>query len=852
MPTQLLIDGHSLLFRAYHALPPLTTRSGIPTGAIHGFTSMLVRVVEQEDPDRLVVVFDAAEASFRHTQYVQYKAQREATPDDLKQQLPYLQDLLQALGVPVISIGGFEADDTLGTLAVMGAARGFDSLIVTGDRDLLQLVGPRVTVLLTSRTGISDLDRMDREAVKRKMGVWPEQVPDLKGLMGDASDNIPGVAGIGEKSARSLLDAYHTIDNVLAHLDELANPRWQRALRGQEDEARQYRELATIVTDVPLDWPDLPEPFQWRVGSDLVELLDRLELTALRKRLGLSVPERSTEAVQSHAPGSDWPDPRVVDDADFAWDGPGLLGAWREGESVWVYNPHHNLATKRPWGHAWAETNRLAGHGVKEWYRQALTEQRTLGPLSWDVKLAAYLLNAEQRDYELSSLVQERGWAPLRPDTPDAAIAVAELARQQADEIQSQGLESLYQSVELPLTRVLARMEATGVMVDRERLQALGRELTESLAALEREIYDLAGDRFNINSPAQLGEVLFGRLGLPTAKRTKTGYSTDAETLEILRPLHPIVEKILLYRQLVKIQGTYVDGLLPLIQSDGRIHTTFHQTVAATGRLSSSDPNLQNIPVRLPLGRRVRGVFVPSPGRTLLAADYSQIELRVLAHLAGDEHLIQAFRDEEDIHRRTASEIFNIPLSEVDATWRNRAKAVNFGIIYGISDFGLARDTGVGRAEAHDYIERYYQRYPRLRSYFESVLEAARRDGYVCTILGRRRPLPDIRASNRVRRQYAERMAMNTVIQGSAADLIKVAMLRIAQAMQDQNWASEMILQVHDELIWDAVPEEMESLAGLAVTHMKEALTLSVPLVVELKAGQTWESMVSWGKGEHA
>jgi DNA polymerase-1 len=389
-------------------------------------------------------------------------------------------------------------------------------------------------------------------------------------------------------------------------------------------------------------------------------------------------------------------------------------------------------------------------------------------------------------------------------------------------------------------------MEAVGVVVDRGRLEELGRELTQSITETEQEIFALAGDSFNINSPSQLGEILFGRLGLPAAKRTKTGYSTDAETLEALRPLHPIVDLILHYRQLVKIQGTYVEGLLPLIGSDGRIHTTFHQTVAATGRLSSSDPNLQNIPVRMALGRRVRGVFVPSPGRTLVAADYSQIELRVLAHLAGDHNLIQAFVDGEDIHRRTASEIFNIPLDAVDSTWRSRAKAVNFGIIYGISDFGLARDTGVGRAEARDYIDRYYRRYPALQEYFESVVEGARADGYVSTILGRRRPLPDINAKNRMRRQYAERMAMNTAIQGSAADLIKVAMIRIDGAMAERRMESSMILQVHDELIWDAPPREVADLAELARAHMIEAITLSVPLVVEFKRGDNWESMAPW------
>lgn len=853
MPTQLLIDGHSLLFRAYHALPPLTTRAGLPTGAIHGFSSMLLRVVDEESPDRLVVVFDAPQATFRHLQFEAYKAQREETPDDLRQQMPYLQDLLAKLGVPVLSVGGYEADDTLGTLAAMGAERGFHSLIVTGDRDLLQLAGPAVTILLTSRSGISDLDRMDRDAVKVKMGVWPEQVPDLKGLMGDGSDNIPGVAGIGPKSAITLLDQYQTVDNIFLHLDDLTSSRWQKALRGHEEEAKRYRDLATIVTEVPIEWPCVEEPFHWQVDSALVELLNELELNAVKRRLKVSG-ELSSPTTHYDNPSTSLFEIIPMSEEQFDWHNAPYLGVYSDGNFVWVYHPGSHGVLKRGLDLAWPADVRLAGWGVKELYRQAFEQGRACPTFVADIKLEAYLLNSERRDFQLHSLLDDLNLAHPKPDTGESAAAVCQLTMRQQAELEQQMMGELYSEVELPLARVLAKMEAKGVSVNRERLQALGRELSESITQVEQHIFNLGGERFNVNSPSQLGEVLFGRLGLPAAKRTKTGYSTDAETLESLRPLHPIVEQILLYRQLVKIQGTYVEGLLPLICPDDRIHTTFHQTVAATGRLSSSDPNLQNIPVRLPLGRRVRGVFVPSSGRTFLAADYSQVELRVLAHLAGDENLLQAFRDGEDIHRRTASEIFNIPLNEVDATWRSRAKAVNFGIIYGISDFGLARDTGVGRSEAHDYIERYFQRYPALRRYFDGVVEEARDQGFVSTILGRRRPLPDIRAHNRVRRQYAERMAMNTVIQGSAADLIKVAMLRIDAAMAEAGLASDMILQVHDELIWDAVPDELEQLAQLATKHMSSAMTLTVPLVVEFKRGETWESVAPWnprGTGDH-
>lgn len=844
MPTQLLIDGHSLLFRAYHALPPLTTHDGTPTGAIHGFSGMLLRVVEQEAPDRLVVVFDAPYATFRHEQFESYKAQRQETPEDLRQQLPYVQKLLALLGVPVLSIPGFEADDTLGTLAEQGTTKGFYSLIVTGDRDLLQLVGDSVSVLLTSRLGISDLDRMDRQAVKTKMGVWPEQIPDLKGLMGDGSDNIPGVAGIGQKSAVGILEQYQSIDHVIANLDNLTNPRWQRLLKGHEDDAIRYRDLATIVTSVPLDWPDVKEPFQWRVGPELVELLTQLELTSVKRRLGIKEGTKATREANAEVA---YPELRVSNEEEFEWNGKKPVAVARDGTDWWVYNPTTQKVLRRPDSTPWPAEIPVVGWGIKEEYRKSYLGGAPCPNYVADVKLEAYLLNTERRDYAIKNLLTDCLNLPEpRPGSAEIAYGVSRLASHQETELQSQDMMPLYQDVELPLSRVLARMEAIGVAVDRGRLEKLGEELRASIAQTEAKIFELAQQPFNVNSPSQLGEILFGKLGLPAAKRTKTGYSTDAETLEALRPLHPILDEILLYRQLVKIQGTYVDGLLPLIADDGRIHTTFHQTVAATGRLSSSDPNLQNIPVRLPLGRRVRGVFVPSAERTLLAADYSQIELRVLAHLSEDKNLIQAFLDNEDIHRRTASEIFNIPLKEVDATWRSRAKAVNFGIIYGISDFGLARDTGVGRAEAHDYIDRYYRRYPALRDFFDRVLDDARRQGHVVTLLGRRRPLPDIQAHNRARRQYAERMAMNTVVQGSAADLIKVAMLAIDRGMTEGHMTSHMILQVHDELIWDATEDEMPRLAQLAKEQMTTSMDLLVPLVVEFKRGRDWESMAPW------
>ncbi len=834
MASQLLIDGHSLLFRAYHALPPLTTQDGVPTGAVHGFFSMLFKVVEGERPDRLVVVFDAPAKTFRHEQYAAYKGTRQETPEDFRPQVGVVQEILAALNIPVLSLPGFEADDVLGTLAQIGRQRKYKTWIMTGDRDLLQLVGDQVEVLLTARTG-TDVDRMDPGAVRQKMGVDPQKVPDLKGLMGDSSDNIPGVAGIGPKSAKALLEEFGSLDRLLDNVAQVTNTRWRNLLTGHEDVARTSRELATIVVDAPITWPEVVEPFRVETTPQLIQILDRYQLAALRRRLVpnekpaifATPPQRTVASLTEGSLGKLTSGGRYV--------------LWMQtSRDLWILDTQSRVYGQIRWEEL---TNHLQvmTWGGKEVLRHAWEQGGTPPTIIEDGKLQAYLLNAESGKYDLFDIAKAKGYDVS--DVPARLAVIEELIASQQKEILKKNLDDLYHVVEIPLMGVLARMESIGIGVDREHLKALGRELEAAIRTLSDEIYALAGREFNINSPSQLGDILFNKLNLPTLKKTKTGFSTDAETLEQLAPLHPLVDKVLLYRQHMKIQGTYVDGLLPLVESDGRVHTTFHQTVAATGRLSSSDPNLQNIPVRLPLGRRVRGVFIPSPGRELVAADYSQVELRLLAHLSQDENLLAAFAAGEDIHRRTAAEIFGIPIEDVDSLWRNRAKAVNFGIVYGISDFGLSRDTGVSRSEAKDYIAKYFARYPKLRSYFDEIVADARKNGEVSTILGRIRPLPDINASNRVRRQYAERMAVNTVIQGSAADLIKVAMIRIDQAMTQAKLQSVLLLQVHDELIWDAVPSEVPALCQLATEHMVGALLLNVPLVIEFKAGSNWESM---------
>ncbi len=834
MPTQLLIDGHSLLYRAYHALPPLSTSEGIPTGAIHGFFSMLLKVIDAEQPDRVVVVFDAPVKTFRHDQFADYKATRAESPEDFRQQVTIAQEILQSMSIPVMIVPGYEADDILGTLAHMGKQHQYITKIVTGDRDLLQLVDDQIQVLLTSRIGITEIERMDSRAVREKMGVDPSQVPDLKGLMGDASDNIPGVAGIGQKSALALLDQFHDIDTIFRNLGEITNTRWQKALAGHETEARQSKELATIVVDAPIGWPEVEEPFRLPVTDALLLLLDRYQLAGIRRRIGESEPQRSAAAEVRLLVDPAIPGTMPLDTNDW------VLWMNQQGE-IWAMDPTTHHYGQVSWDQMPPQL-RIFTWSSKNILRHALETGAILPAVLEDGKIQAYLLNSERSSYELSDIAPRYGFTVS--DRPEIVLPVIEaIIEKQREELAEKNLTPLYRDIELPLAVILARMEATGVNVDADRLRELGRQLEEAVSNLQAEIYQLAGTVFNINSPAQLGDILFNKLNLPAMKKTKTGYSTDAETLESLAPLHPLVEKVLLYRQHMKIQGTYVEGMLPLIAPDGRIHTTFHQTVAATGRLSSSDPNLQNIPVRLPLGRQVRAVFIPSLARELLAADYSQIELRMLAHLSGDKNLIEAFLEGEDIHRRTAAEIFGLPIEAVDSVWRNRAKAVNFGIVYGISDFGLARDTGVSRNEAKEYIAKYFSRYPGLKQYFDGIIEEARKTGQVSTIMGRIRPLPDIQSKNRARRQYAERMAMNTAIQGSAADLIKIAMIRIQQALDDQQLESRMVLQVHDELIWDAMPHEIDTLTQIAENHMIHALNLQVPLVVEFKVGKNWELM---------
>lgn len=897
-----LVDGHSLIHRAYHALPPLSTRSGQPTHAVYGFTSMLIKLLQEERPEYMAVAFDMKGPTFRHEAFAAYKAQRAPIEEDLASQIPLVHQVVESLGLPIYMEEGFEADDCLGTLARQGEALGLEVLIVTGDRDLLQLVSPSVTALLT-RKGISQLDRLDPAGVEALLGVPPQLVTDYKALVGDPSDNIPGVPGVGPKTATRLLAEYGSLEALLEQAGQVRG-KTGRALAEHREAALQGKLLTTIRCDVPieldLDRARVAPPEGERVRA----LFQELEFGSLLRRVAELFPGIDL------APAS--PGPEGVAAGSGAAGGPraeALLLESPEALARWLAalppqepvafewlvegsdalaGPLVGLAVARPGQVAFlplpgelpedgplreqlaaflASPRPKVVHDVK---RQILIAGRwglTLEPPAFDLMLAGYLLRPGEGGYEPETLA--RTWLgeelpslqepaagrgkrrePLTEVVPPvlAERLAARLGRYGAlqrrleTQLEADGLLELFREVELPLAWVLAGMEARGIRVDAEVLAGLSQELDGRIEALAQGIYGLAGEEFNLNSPKQLGAILFDKLGLPVLQRTKTGPSTSAEVLEELAEQHEIAALILAYRQLVKLKGTYIDALPELIRPEtGRVHTTFHQAVTATGRLSSSDPNLQNIPIRSQEGERIRGAFVPGePGWVLLTADYSQIELRVLAHISEDEGLIEAFRSGDDIHTRTAAEVFGVPREQVTPTMRSAAKAINFGIVYGISSYGLARGTGLSRAEAQAYIDGYFARYPGVKRYMDQVVAQARERGYVTTLLGRRRYLPELRARDRARRSFGERTAMNTPIQGSAADIIKLAMLRVDRRLKESGLQARMLLQVHDELVFECPEEEVAGVARLVREAMEGVVTLKVPLRVDVKAGPNW------------
>jgi len=836
------------MYRAFHALPPMDA-DGVPTNAVHGFFSMLLRVLREQRPQYCVVAFDDHAPTFRHDSYDEYKAGRAPTPDELRPQFPLVKELLAAMGIGVLTLPGWEADDLLGTVARQANEKGIHALLLTGDKDALQLVNDETSMLFTRR-GISETVLFTPSGVKESCGVTPEQVPDWKGMMGDSSDNIPGIPGVGEKTAVKLLDEYGTLENVLTHAGDIKGKLGER-VRDNVDKARFSKQLATIDREAPItaafgDWMltrlrgGLPGLKQYQLNVIAAELT----------RLTADQPEAQQE--QTDAPKVEM---REVQDAAqlaaFAKGVPeGELVLCLSEEAMSLAGPD-DQAIRLPLGAAQQDMfSAIQGATMEDCLRAVAPALQQTGLITHDAKrllhrmrghglplptliddtmILAYLHNPQERSYALGNFA-----------TVDAP-GVAGLRKTQLQQLAHEGMEPLYREIELPLVRVLFDMEQEGFQVDREPLIEMGQRFTEQTRQLQEGIYQLTGVKgFNINSPQQLGKVLFEDLGLPSRRKTRTGWSTDADTLEGLREMHPAVDKILAYRQIVKLNGTYIDGLLRKVDDTGRIHTTFDQTGTSTGRISSNEPNLQNIPIRTEMGREIRRAFVAKPGYVLVDGDYSQIELRVLAHMSGDEAMCDAFNRGQDIHTRTAAEINGVPMQQVTGAMRSAAKAVNFGIVYGISDFGLANNIGVSRKRAADFISRYFERYPKVQAFMENAKKDGYQNGYAATLYGRRRWLKELKSSNANLRNFGERAAMNTPIQGTAADIIKAAMVRVHRRLQESGLKSRLILTVHDELLIEALEEEATQVASLLRDSMENVIDLSVPLVSDIKTGRSW------------
>lgn len=862
----LVLDGSSLIFRAFYALPGLSDSHGQPTGAIFGFSNMLTKLMAEQQPDLMVLAFDKSRHTFRTERYADYKGTRDKTPEELLSQFPLLREFAANMGIPFLEKDNYEADDIIGTLATQAAAKGYDVRVITGDRDALQLVRPNLRVLLTKK-GISEIKDYDTAAFEEEYGFEPLKLIDLKGLMGDTSDNIPGVPGVGPKTASKLLLAYGSVENVLAHVGEVSGKKLKENLQTYADQARLSKELATIELHVP-DLTFAEEDY--RIQPDMEKMqafCDDHELRAVWRNFerlygpaelaldldggenGVAAQDLSYDLWDEAAVKTAARAPYLAVSGIFS----GLAPfASLEGLAV-VAGPDAEKAgfvardsAAFPALLQLLESDQQAVvFGLKRYDQAGLRGQKAF----FDVELAAYLLEPERSKYALSELSQKylQEAAPESFDDEKAqavweAKAISRLYPLLGAKLEEEKLTHLMDTIELPLVEVLAAMEQNGVYVNRAHLAEKTEEVAGRLQKIEASIYEMAGHDFNLNSPKQLGVVLFEELGLPVRKKTKTGYSTNAEVLESLRLEHPIIEQILAYRLWSKLKSTYLDGIAGLIRTDtGRVHTNFNQTVTATGRLSSSDPNLQNIPVRTEEGRMIRALFEPGEGYDcLLSADYSQIELRLLAHMSGDENFIDAFKRGQDIHARTAAEVFGIPLDEVTPELRRHAKAVNFGIVYGISDFGLARNLHISRKEAGDYISRYFTRYPGVRAFMDKVVAEAHETGYVTTMFGRRRELPAIKSRNFNQRMLAERMAMNTPIQGTAADVIKLAMIAAYRKLREAGVKSRILLQVHDELVLEVKESELETVQAILHEAMEHVVSLSVPLSIDVHWGRNW------------
>ena len=836
----LILDGNSVINRAYFGVKPLTNREGLYTHAIYGFLNILEKMEKEEQPDAVCVSFDLHGPTFRHLRYDGYKATRHGMPEELAMQMPVMKDVLRAMRIPIYECQGWEADDVIGTVGRICSNNGWECVVVTGDRDSLQLIDENVHVkLVVTKGGQTASTLYTREVFQQEYGFEPKKLIDLKALMGDHSDNIPGVKGIGEKTAKALLCKFGSLDGVYQHLDDpMIKPKMRDNLEQYKQDAYLSYELATIMPEAPIDFQPEDAIVQPYDQKALYDLFVRLEFVRLIDRYGLrsaALLEQPKQVERKTLPRVDSLPQNVGQCAIFIGDDSSLSVAWREG--VCSLTPLESMAAAS----LLASCPELVCHDLKNTLHQLDLLGLPHGNFIFDTALAAYDLNPSQSDYSIEKLSTNFLGSELPPmDGGARAECVLALYPVLEAELKDKGMDNLYSTVELPLCPVLYDMEKEGVAIDRQMLLRFGDMLTQRIDACEKLIYSYSEEPFNIQSPKQLGAVLFQQLGLPPVKKTKTGYSTNADVLEKMKDKHPIVPAIMDYRMLTKLKSTYAEGLLKQIGSDGRIHTTLQNMVTATGRLSSTEPNLQNIPVRTDLGAEIRKMFVPKEGCVLVDADYSQIELRVLADIAKDQAMIDAFRQGRDIHTVTASQVFGVGEEEVTSLQRRHAKAVNFGIVYGISEFSLAEDIGVSRYQAKDYIDNYLATYHGVRDYMRQVVRDARQKGYTQTAYGRRRYIPELSSSNFNIRSGAERIALNTPIQGTAADLIKLAMIRVHSALASEYPQAKLLLQVHDELIIECPREIAQPVAKLVSQQMEQVASLSVPLVAEAKWGGSW------------
>lgn len=867
-----LIDGNSILFRAFYALPLLHNDKGVYTNALLGFTNMLLNILEEEKPTHMLVAFDAGKTTFRHESYKEYKGGRQKTPPELSEQFPLSRKLLDSLHISHYELDLYEADDIIGTLTKEAEEDGWNVKVISGDQDLLQLVSERVTVDVT-RKGISEVESFTPESLVEKMELKPEQIIDLKALMGDNSDNIPGVPGVGIKTATRLLKEYGTLDNVYEHLDDLSGKKLKENLQTYKEDAYLSRELATIHRSSPIEIKKDDLSYDGFTYDDIYELFSELEFRTLLNRLhDGTAPEHDAELVDISFEVVETITEEMLTD-EGALQIEMITDNYHEAtiEAIGLVNETGNYVFQKDTAiqstlfKNWIEddTKEKYIYDIKAAKVALLHENIELQGATFDLMLASYIVNPADNNEEIPAIAKRIGNKSIQYNeevygkgaklqVPEFEVVSNHIARKTAaiyelknhyiDELKKNEQYELFRELELPLATILARMEHEGVQIDVDRLESMGEELSKRIDKIEEEIYALAGEEFNVNSPKQLGVILFEKLNLPVIKRTKTGYSTAADVLEKLEKEHEIIPHIFLFRQLRKLQSTYIEGLLKVIDKNtNKIHTRFNQALTQTGRLSSVEPNLQNIPIRLEEGRKIRQAFIPSEENwVIFAADYSQIELRVLAHISEDERLVKAFKEDKDIHTQTAADVFHVSLEEVDSNMREQAKAVNFGIIYGISDYGLSQNLQITRKEAKDFIDQYLTIYPEVKQYMETIVQDAKHDGYVTTLMNRRRYLPEITSRNFNVRSFAERTAMNTPIQGSAADIIKKAMIDLTERLDEEQLAARMLMQVHDELILEAPRNEIERLIEIVTDVMEHTVQLNVPLKVDYTYGDNW------------